>query len=116
MDNESRAPKGSGSRVVDPASRPREPNQTSPSTQPEKLSRSARWKQANPKAVWAHACLHSALRRGLIERQPCTVCGTTKDVEGHHPDYDKPMSVIWACRAHHREIHKAARRQRVRDG
>ncbi|MCF2514440.1 hypothetical protein LVY65_05085 [Sphingomonas sp. G124] len=81
-------------------------------SQPPKLSPQAKWKAANPKAVWAHVALKSALRRGLIERQPCAVCGTTRHVDGHHPDYDQPMAVVWLCRAHHVAVH----RQRGRDG
>jgi hypothetical protein len=65
----------------------------------------ARWAAANPKAKWAHAALRSALVRGLVERQPCQVCGATP-TDGHHEDYDKPAVVRWLCRRHHREVHR----------
>lgn len=71
-------------------------------------TRQVRWQQANPKARWAHGCLQSALRRGLIEREPCAVCGADK-VDGHHANYDRPMDVIWLCRAHHVAEHRATR-------
>ncbi|MFK0688015.1 hypothetical protein ACFX5Q_07395 [Mesorhizobium sp. IMUNJ 23033] len=64
-----------------------------------------RWRNENPWAVWSHSAYRSALRRGLIERQPCEVCGTTDNVDGHHPDYRKPADVIWVCRLHHRREH-----------
>jgi hypothetical protein len=32
-------------------------------------------------------------------QQSCA-CGST-DVEMHHPDYDKPLEVIWMCRSCH---------------
>jgi len=53
----------------------------------------------------ARRMVHDAIRRGLIQRQPCAVCGDPKS-EGHHNDYSKPLDVIWLCRKHHREIHQ----------
>ena len=70
-----------------------------------KITPQAKWGKANPKATWAHAALRSALRRGLIERGPCEVCGAVP-TDGHHPDYDRPMKVQWLCRKHHRELHR----------
>jgi hypothetical protein len=58
------------------------------------------WQNQNPKARWAHICLASALRRGLLHKQPCRDCGNPK-VDGHHTDYDRPMVVVWLCRRHH---------------
>lgn len=62
------------------------------------------WRERNPKARWAHVCLQSALRRGLVQRAPCEVCGS-EPAEGHHDDYDRPSVVRWLCRKHHREHH-----------
>ncbi len=72
------------------------------------LSRQERWKQANPQAAWAHMALRSAIRRGLIQREPCEVCGA-EGADGHHDDYDKPMQVRWLCRRHHRLFHQRGR-------
>lgn len=67
----------------------------------------AKWKTGNPKAVWAHNALRSALRRGLLERGPCEVCGAEKTDAHHDPDdYDRPMAVRWLCRLHHKAEHK----------
>jgi hypothetical protein len=104
VDNESRAPKGNGSRV-DPARRHREPKQNRPSTQSPKLSRSAKWQAANPLAVWSHVAVQSALRRGLIQRQPCSVCGS-EPADAHHADYMKPLEITWLCRFHHKAEHR----------
>lgn len=81
---------------------------------PADLSPQARWNTSNPKALWAHSALRSALRKGLIERGPCEVCGAVhgKDdvlIHGHHDDYDKPMQVRWLCMLHHRQIHAGKR-------
>lgn len=71
----------------------------------------AAWRRRNPKAAWAHSCLQSALRRGLIEKQPCEVCGAP-EVDGHHDRYHEPMAVRWLCRGHHKALHKAERERR----
>lgn len=36
---------------------------------------------------------------------PCFCCGEEK-VEGHHPDYSQPLSVVWLCKKHHSEVHR----------
>ena len=43
-------------------------------------------------------------RRGKLVPKPCEVCGGL--AEKHHDDYDKPLSVRWLCRYHHRELHR----------
>ncbi|MGC5843806.1 hypothetical protein PU724_25570 [Mesorhizobium abyssinicae] len=68
-------------------------------------ARQARWASSHPQEKWAHACLRSALRLGLVEKQPCEVCGAA-EVDGHHPNYNEPMSVRWLCRAHHKAEHR----------
>lgn len=51
-----------------------------------------------------HNTAKYAARKGLLEKQPCEVCGSCK-VEMHHADYTKPLSVNWFCRKHHAEHH-----------
>lgn len=75
----------------------------------------AKWNAENPKAMWAHCAVRSALRRGLIERKPCEVCGH-EEAEAHHDDYDRPLLIRWLCRAHHRRHHIEARRAVAKDG
>lgn len=49
-----------------------------------------------------------AVRSGkLIKPDNCTLCLSKENIEGHHPDYDKPLEVIWLCRKCHRAIHKS---------
>ena len=52
--------------------------------------------------------LQDAVKKGLVEKLPCWVCGDL-DVEGHHPDYSAPLDVVWLCNAHHREVHQQFR-------
>ena len=53
----------------------------------------------------ANTVLGNAVRDGKVIKQPCFVCGDT-DVQGHHPDYDSPLDVVWLCVPHHAEIHR----------
>lgn len=52
---------------------------------------------------FARSQVRLAIERGVLKREPC-MCGNKK-VEGHHPDYKKPLDVIWMCRKHHAELH-----------
>lgn len=45
-----------------------------------------------------------AIKKGIITRQPCQVCGIEK-VDAHHEDYTKPLDVLWLCRLHHMQHH-----------
>lgn len=67
-------------------------------------SSQTKWNNAHPKELWAHQCLRSALKKGLLAKQPCRECGS-EDSEAHHPDYSRPIDVIWYCRLHHRREH-----------
>jgi len=40
-----------------------------------------------------------------LQKKPCEVCSTVLGVEAHHPDYTRPLDVIWFCRVHHRAQH-----------
>lgn len=64
----------------------------------------AKWVAANPNRRAANTILNNAIRDGRVERLPCFVCGYSV-THGHHPDYDRPLDVIWLCAKHHREVH-----------
>lgn len=68
-------------------------------------TRQQRWRQRNPRSYLAHLTVQNAIRLGLLERQPCQVCGAEKS-EAHHPDYDRPLEVQWLCRKHHKAAHR----------
>lgn len=71
-----------------------------------------RWHAAHPWAGWAHAAVRSAVRRGLIERQPCEICGADP-ADAHHEggEYDRPLTTVrFLCRRHHRQAHIVERR------
>lgn len=43
--------------------------------------------------------------RGNIVRKPCAKCGAT-EAEKHHPDYSKPLDIVWLCRPCHLKAHE----------
>jgi site-specific recombinase XerC len=45
-------------------------------------------------------------RRGKLQRQPCVDCGNPNS-QKHHPDYTKPLLVIWVCVRCHKKRDKA---------
>ncbi len=47
-----------------------------------------------------------AIALGLLVRRPCVRCGAAKS-EAHHPDYSKPLEVVWLCGCCHRQEHGA---------
>lgn len=62
------------------------------------------WKQAFPNRRKAQTALGNAVRDGRVLKEQCYVCGEAK-VEGHHPDYDRPLDVVWLCTKHHKLTH-----------
>jgi|GEM_PF-990020 len=65
----------------------------SPESEEQKIKRSVR------------VLTRNYITAGKLIKEPCEVCGTEKDVEAHHDDYNKPLDVRWLCRKHHREHH-----------
>lgn len=65
-----------------------------------------RSKLRHPERHAARRAVQAALKAGALVRRPC-FCGETK-VEGHHPDYSKPLEVVWLCRRHHADQHMRA--------
>ena len=61
----------------------------------------------------AHSIFASAVKRGKLTRPvSCSQCAAVpprgKDgrsqIQGHHPDYSKPLEVVWLCVACHRAV------------
>jgi hypothetical protein len=54
--------------------------------------------------------LRYAVKRGLINKpKKCSDCKEEKALQGHHPDYSKPLEVIWLCRKCHDSLHRIER-------
>ena len=56
-----------------------------------------------PNRKKANTAVGNAVRDGRIKKQPCWACG--EKAVAHHPDYDRPLDVVWLCQAHHKQTH-----------
>lgn len=86
----------------------RRKQQRARTAQPEVKAKNAEYKRAyeySPHQKAACVAVSKAVKDGTLVKLPCWVCGCEK-VEGHHPDYDAPLDVIWLCKKHHMEIHR----------
>jgi hypothetical protein len=61
--------------------------------------------KSNPYKFLAHASVRSAIKLGIMNIEPCMVCGEL-EVEAHHEDYQRPYDVKWLCKKHHVERHQ----------
>lgn len=57
-----------------------------------------------PEKWLANQQVSNAIRDGRLIRKPCVICGNPKS-QAHHPDYSKPLDVVWLCRKHHLATH-----------
>lgn len=57
----------------------------------------------HPQRRKANVIVGNAVRDGRLERLPCLVCGDK--AEAHHPDYSRPLDVVWLCQPHHKQAH-----------
>lgn len=64
-----------------------------------------RWIKENPEKRKAQIRVGNALRNHTLIKSPCSVCGSTVRIHGHHEDYSKPLEVLWLCPKHHHELH-----------
>jgi len=69
-----------------------------------KIEETRRYAKENPEKVKAVRKVYNAIKRGDLIRKKCRDC-ERKDTHGHHPDYSKPLNVIWLCPIHHKLEH-----------
>lgn len=68
---------------------------------------SRKWKRENREKERAHKKVADAVKsKRLIKPTDCSKCGSRIKIEGHHPDYSKPLEVIWWCQVCHLNYHK----------
>ena len=59
-----------------------------------------------PEKKRARVSLKSAIKAGrILKPSACEKCGVTCVAHGHHPDYSKPLKVMWLCPLCHRTEH-----------
>jgi hypothetical protein len=61
------------------------------------------YRKRNRKKQLAHDAVAYAVRMKVLIPSPCWVCG--KVAQAHHPDYDRPLDVVWLCDMHHKQVH-----------
>ena len=70
------------------------------------------YKAQNPQKRIAHQLVDNALKCGkLLRPDTCSACGCACKPDGHHDDYNQPLTVRWLCRACHQQHHDATDRQ-----
>lgn len=69
------------------------------------------WAAKHPDERKAQHAANNAVRDGKLQRQTrCEGCGLEKPVEKHHPDYSRPLLVLWLCKPCHAIADKVRRR------
>ena len=56
----------------------------------------------------ARGVVHMAIKRGTMQRLPCSVCGNPNSEAHHHKGYDpiNARNVIFLCKDHHIDVEK----------
>lgn len=69
-----------------------------------------KWEARHPERKRASTAVHNAIRDGkLIPWPVCAVPECCGKPQGHHPDYSRPLDVVWLCGKHHKEAHALAK-------
>lgn len=63
--------------------------------------RNKKFAKNNPDKKSVYHKVWYAKKTMKLEIKPCEICGS-KDAQAHHPDYSKPLKVVWLCLKHHR--------------
>lgn len=69
-----------------------------------------------PDRVRARRAVQSAIAAGRLTPGVCYALSPEcrGSIEAHHPDYSKPVEVVWSCKAHHRALDDARREVEAR--
>ena len=66
----------------------------------------ARTYKKDPINIAARTILSNAVKLGRIKKpNKCMKCGKQVKLQGHHPNYDRPLEVLWVCTKCHGFIH-----------
>lgn len=69
------------------------------------------WRAKYPERAKAHQTSSNAIRDGKLSKATlCEGCGLSKRLEKHHPDYSKPLLVVWLCKPCHTIADKIRRK------
>lgn len=75
---------------------------------PERVAiNSKKWVKKNPEKINAQRLVNKFVRSGIMYRyKHCQKCEKECITDGHHPDYSKPLHVVWLCHICHRKEHR----------
>ena len=74
-----------------------------PERKTKNLIRSVKYRKQFAERKQAQSLLRSAVLKGDVMPMACWCCGNK--AEAHHPDYSKPLDVVWLCSSHHKQAH-----------
>jgi hypothetical protein len=58
--------------------------------------------------VRANGLVNKRIKLGHLKRPDrCERCGERSRTDGHHPDYSRPLDVVFLCRSCHMRLHSA---------
>lgn len=61
----------------------------------------------SPEKYKARTLLNAAVLSGkVVKPYCCATCKKPRKLAAHHPDYSKPLEVIWLCYPCHTKLHK----------
>lgn len=73
---------------------------------------SMRWIKQHPERDKAHLVVSNAVRDGSLVAWPvCAIAECCGKPHGHHPDYSRPLDVVWLCPLHHKQAHEIVRQE-----
>lgn len=74
------------------------------------------WAKNNPEKKRVQAYTQWLIKSGKINRPSlCQKCNKENKIEAHHKDYQKPLNIIWLCRACHQKRHKEIRNKKTNE-
>lgn len=76
---------------------------TEPHRLQSRIKYTTKYRAEHPNRMKANQAVTRAVRAGKLKKQPCWVCG--EKALAHHPDYDRPLDVVWLCQPHHKQAH-----------
>ena len=69
----------------------------------------ANWIAKHPERRKASHIVNNAIKNGkLIPWPVCAIPECQGKPQGHHPDYSRPLDVVWLCPKHHKQAHAIA--------
>ena len=74
-----------------------------------------KWAINNPQKCKAVKAVNNALHDKRLFKEPCKECGTIKDIQGHHENYELPLVVVWLCRTCHLKLHKRIKGDQIKE-